>query len=187
MGTPLNAEQIRVGGNGTLWTAPVGTTLPTTPTAAPAAAWLKLGYLTDAGGTITRPIETTPIRGWQAMTPLRMLITSRDVVGAFELLQWSQDTVKLAFGGGTVSNPSAGVYKWVPPAPETVDYRAFMLDWIDGSLNYRWIVPKGLVTDFGGTTIARTDAAILPITFTAIPVVGQDSDNLLTDDPSWSS
>lgn len=187
MGTPLNSNQIVVGGNGTVWVAPLDTTQPTNPTAAPVAAWLKLGYVTDAGATITDTKALNPIPAWQSFYAVRQIIASREFTVAFGLLQWSQDTVKLAFGGGTISNPSAGVFKFVPPSPEDVDYRMLMLDWVDDTKNYRLIVPKGLSTETVNPTVARTDAAILPITFAAVPATGTDAYVLYTDDPSFSS
>lgn len=187
MGTPINADQIVVGGNGTIWVAPLATAQPTTPTAAPAAAWLKLGYVTDEGATITDTKAINDILAWQSFYPVRKIIASREFTISYGLLQWSQDTIKVALGGGTITNPAAGVFKFVPPAPETVDYRMMMLDWVDGTKNYRLIIPKGLAVETVNPTVARTDAAILPVTFAAVPASGVDAYTLYTDDPSFSS
>jgi len=183
-----NADAVVVAGNGTVRVAPVGTTQPTTPTGAPVAAWLDLGYVTGDGVTFTDSKDITDVDAWQSFYPIRKIITGKNATLAFALREWDERNIPLAFGGGSVTNPSAGVWRYAPPAAGTLDLRAMMIDWIDGIKNYRLIIPRGLVTETVETNLVRTDSAVLPITFAAIPLsTAVDPYLLLTDDLSFSS
>lgn len=184
---PNDADEIVVAANGTVRVAPVGSTQPTNPTSAPVAAWVDLGYVTEDGATFTDSKEIEDVLAWQSFYPVRKIVTAKEATLAFSLRQWNEATVKLAFGGGTITNPSLGVWKFVPPDPETLDERALMLDWQDGDKNYRLIFPKGLVTEAVETQLVRTGSAELPITFSAVPATGDDAYILLTDDIAFSS
>lgn len=178
-----SVDEIVVGANGSLWVAPVGTAAPATEVAVPGAGWVDLGYASEDGVTLTdsKTFEAIPV--WQLFYAARRIVTERDLAVAFVLRQWNPDTVALAFGGGTVSAPSAGHFKYVPPSPEELDERSLMVDWVDGTKNYRLIIPRGIVTENVETNLVRTGAADLPITFS---LLGDDSGDpwyLLTNDP----
>jgi hypothetical protein len=183
-----DADQIVVAANGTVYVAPVGTTQPTDPTSAPAAAWVDLGYITEDGATFTDSKEIEDILAWQSFYPVRKIVTGKEASASFALRQWNENSIPLAFGGGSVTNPSTGVWRYVPPNPEDLDERALMIDWQDGDKNYRLIIPKGLVTEAVETQLVRTGSAELPITFAAVPASTDDDPFvLITDDLAFSS
>lgn len=183
-----DADEIVIAANGTVRVAPVGTAEPTTPTEAPAAAWVDLGYITEEGATFTDSKEIEDILAWQSFYPVRKIVTGKEAAVSFSLRQWNEATIPLAFGGGAVTNPTTGVWRYAPPSPEDIDERALMLDWQDGDKNYRLIIPKGLVTDAVETNLVRTDSAVLPISFAAIPAsTADDPWFVLTDDLAFSS
>lgn len=185
---PTDANEIVVAGNGTVRVAPVGTTAPTTPTATPAAAWIDLGYITEDGATFRDSKDIADIEAWQSFYPVAKIITGKEATVSFALMQWNERTVPLAFGGGSVTNPSAGVWRFAPQSPGTIDYRALMIDWADGIKSYRLIIPRGLVIEAVDTNLVRTDSAVLPITFSAVPVSSSDDPFvLLTNDLAFSS
>lgn len=184
---PESADEIVVAANGTVWVAPVGSTQPTNPTAAPNGSWTDLGYINEDGATFTESKEIEDIISWQSFYPTRKIVTSKEATVSFALQQWNENTIKFAFGGGTVSQPSPGVWKYVPASPEVLDERALMIDWQDGTKDYRLIIPKGLVTEAVETQLVRTGSAELPITFAAVPATGSDAYILLTDDIAFSS
>jgi len=182
-----DADQIVVAANGTVYAAPVGTTQPVTPTEAPSAAWVDLGYINEDGATFTDTKEIEDITSWQSFYPTRKIVTAKEATVSFALQQWNEQSIPLAFGGGAVTNPSVGVWRYVPPDPETLDERALMIDWTDGDKDYRLIIPKGLVTEAVETQLVRTGSAELPITFSAVPDTDEDPFILLTNDLAFSS
>lgn len=180
-------DQIRVGANGTIRVAPVGTTAPTDEIAAYAAGWVDLGYTSEDGVTLTDAKTLAEIPVWQLFYAARRIITGRDFTAAFVLRQWSIDTVKLALGA-TVTEPTPGHYKIVPPSPESIDQRALGIDWIDGTKHYRLLIARGMVTENVSTKIARANASDLPVTF---GIIGDDAAGdpwtIYTDDPAFEA
>lgn len=180
-----DVDDIIVGANGTVWVAPVGTAAPTTPVAVPGAGWLDLGYTSEDGVSLVDGKTVEPIRVWQLFHAARRVVTERETTISFVLRQWGKDQVKLAFGGGTVTEPTAGVFKYEPPNPEDLDERALMIDWADGAKHYRWINLRGNVSDNVESQLVRTAAVDLPIAFGILGTDGVKPWYLLTDDPAF--
>lgn len=182
-----DSDEVVIGSSGDIYVAPVGTTLPTDPTASLAAGWSgSLGYVTEDGVQWAPNFEINQIPAWQSFYPVRTLITGRNISVGFSLMQWNTPSLILAFGGGAVTEPSGNVFRYSPPSASELDERALIVEWADGDKDYRLVVPKGLVSDLGETQLARTEAAVLPITFTInAPPEGQDPWYLLTNDPAF--
>ncbi len=183
-------DQIVVGANGTVFVAPVGTAAPIDSDSALAAGWVDMGYINENGVVFRDSKTLAEIRVWQLFYVARRIVTGRDAQIVFALSQWNDDTVKLGFGGGTVTEPDPvgrpGEYKYVPPAPETIDERAAIVAWTDGTRDYRLHIPRGMVVEAVETNLVRTSNAELPITF---GINGSDTGNpweLFTDDPAFN-
>lgn len=176
-------NEIVVGANGSVYVAPVGSTEPATISAALDAAFIELGYTDEDGVTFSDGKTIEDIRVWQSFYPVRKLVTERESSVSFNLMQWNKTTVPLAFGGGAVTEDAVGEYRYTPPAPETLDERAMIVEWLDGLYTYRLVIPRGTVEDAVETELVRTNAAALPITFGVTGVEGNDAWYLLTDDP----
>lgn len=179
-----DVDEIVVGANGTVWTAPVGTVAPASQDAVPAAGWLDLGYTSEDGVTFrdSKTLEAIPV--WQLFHPARRIVTARDTNVEFVLRQWGKSQVPFAFGGGEITTVSAGNFKYSPPAPEDIDERSLMVDWADGTKNYRLVIVRGMVSDAVETNFVRSAASDLPITFSVNGSEAGDPWYLLTDDPA---
>lgn len=178
-------DEIVVGANGTVYAAPLATTAPTTAVAAPAAGWVDLGYCTEDGVTPTDEKSMESVPAWQSFYPVRRMITDRNFSVQFTLLQWNPDTVGLAFGGATVSEPTTGVFKLSPPDESVIDERALMVDWADNAKHYRLIIPRGIVSENTEFNVRRGQASPLAVTFSVLGQDGVDPWYLLTDDPAF--
>ena len=185
---PIDSDEVVVGGDGGVYVAAVGTTGPTDIETALDAGFTHLGYTTDDGLSLSPGMDITEIPAWQSFYPVRRIVTARSFDMGFTLLQWNQESIKLAFGGGsfaTTAGPPA-YYTYTPPEPEDLDYRALVIEWEDGTKNFRLHVPKALVTDVGDLGINRTDAAGLDLTFSLVATDGTQPFTLLTDDPAFA-
>jgi hypothetical protein len=182
-----DVDEIVVGANGTVWTSPVGTAVPADESAAPGVGWTDLGYVSEDGVTFTdsKTLEKIPV--WQLFGPARRIVSERETNLNFVLRQWGLDQVPFAFGGGEVTEPTAGHYKYAPPDPEDVDERALMVDWVDGTKNYRLVIVRGVVSEAVETQLVRTAAADLPIGFSVNDVESGDRWYLLTNDPAFEA
>lgn len=164
----IDASEVVVGGDGRVYVAPAGTAVPTSATASLPATWVDVGYISEDGVTFLGGSEQEDINAWQSYFPIRKLITARSAAVEFILRQWNGDTLKLAFGGGSVVT-DAGTTYYAAPAPGTVDPRAMIIEWEDGSETYRLVIPRGQVTGDVETQLVRTAAADLPVSFAATP------------------
>lgn len=179
-----DVDDILIAGNGKLWVAPVGTAAPADESAAPGANFLDVGFLSEDGATIVDSHDLSIVNVWQLFYPARRHITGRDFTVAVAVRQWDKTTLPLALGGGALTTATAGHFKYVPPAPETVDDRALLLDWADGTRKYRLVVPRCMITENVEIHLSRQDPADLPITFGILGSDGVDPWYLLTNDPA---
>lgn len=190
---PASSSQIVIGGTGKVYVAPVGTAAPADHVTAWVAAWVDLGYTSEDGVTFGEARSVESIAAWQAFNPVRRIVTSIDTTIAFVLRQWSKDTVKLAFGGGTITQVAAAAGPpaiaahslFTPPDPSVLDERAVGLEWVDGTKIYRLTTPKAILTEGVETNIARTAASDLPLTMGVVGTDGATAWTLRTNDPSF--
>lgn len=167
----LNAEHIIVGGDGHVWVAPYGTTLPTDVGTSLGeglnTAFVPLGYTTPDGVKfgISRTIKD--INAWQSFAPLRKIVTGAAQKATFNLMEFDGNTVPFAFGGGAVTSTSNGA-KYTPPAPSEIDERSMVIDIKDGDTLHRIVIDKGIVTGDVDTGFTREDAGALAISFEAL-------------------
>lgn len=186
-----NPEELVVGTSGQLYVAPVGTPLPTTPTAALNAAFIGLGYTDDTGVTFSETPTVTDFPVWQSRQPARRELTSQELSITAKLAQWNEETVPLALGGGHITSPSAGVYKYTPPsAGDALDERSMIFDVEDGSEHWRFMFPRGNVSDVVSSDFHRSALGLLPIVFKAL--APEDDPNgppyaILTDSTAFAA
>lgn len=165
-----DASEVIVGQSGQVYAGALGSTLPTNPTSTPAVAFSGMGYHNEDGVRTTQTREITRIGAWQEFTPVRIARQSETFQLGFVLLQWNDVTLPAAMGGGTITNPSGSVYKFVPPTPaDALDERAWICDVTDGSRHLRIIIPRGIVVETVESQFTRTAAGELPITVEALP------------------
>ena len=177
-----DSNELVVAQTGSVYIAPVGTVVPDTPATALAGDWVELGYTTTDGVSFSASVEFDDIDAWQSTTPVRRIVTGRDASVTFTLEQWNPDSFALAFGGGAWTEitapvpPAPGVWEYTPPADtDSIAEYALAVDFVDGDEARRIHVYRGNVTDSVETTLTRTGASVLPITFSALTPDGGDT------------
>jgi hypothetical protein len=183
-----NADELVVAGNGQMYVGPVGTPLPSDADSALNGGFTGLGFITEDGATLTVTPEVSDFMAWQSRSPVRREKTSQEIQIAAALMQWNEETVPFAFGGGDVSG-SAGNYRYDLPSDEAaLDERALVLDAIDGDTHLRWVFPRGNVTEAVEAAFQRANPASLPITFKALaPSAGESPGYFLTDSAAFTA
>ena len=184
----VDTSEIVVAGDASVHVGAVGSTGPSDIATALDAAFTDLGYTSEDGIEWTPGIETNPIRAHQALYAVRYVVTGRTLEFGFELLQWNQETLKLALGGGSVATTAGppAYYTYTPPEPEEIYYRALVLQWEDGDYTFRLHVPKVMVTETSAITLARTDAAGIPLTMAVVATDGVSEFTLITVHPAFA-
>lgn len=183
-----DATELVVASYGTVNVAPVGTPLPSSPTASLNVAFTELGYVTEDGVTISVSPEIEEFMAWQSRQAVRRELTGQEIQLSFELEQWNDETIILAFGGGEVTT-AGGVSRYDFPTDEAaLDERSLVVDWKDGDKSWRVVCERGNVTDAVETNLNRSNLAVLPINFKALdPTDGGEPAYLLWDDPNYGS
>lgn len=159
-----------IAGSGQVYVGAVGATAPTSEVSAlSAATWTGLGYHTEDGASVNQNREIVRHKAWQTKADVRRTTESEVFQVTFVLEQWNEANVPLAFGGGTVSEPSAGKYKYVPPAAgASENEKALILDVVDGSNVLRFYIPRGTAVEGIESQFTRSAMGNLPITFEAM-------------------
>lgn len=184
----LDPDQLVVTGSGRVWTGTVGvSSIPTNVSTAigqsGTTGWVDLGYTTEAGVEFNFGRDTKDIKGWQSRNTLKRIVTGTPSSFKCELLQITHATVRLAFGGGSVtgSNPN---FTFTPPPASFSDERMFIVEGYDGVYTYRFIFRKGLNVAAAAFSFVREDAWKLPL---EVDVLDDDSGEqpwlLQTNDP----
>lgn len=160
-GTSTNVQV----GPGRLWVAPLGTTEPTTATAALPSAWLAIGY-TESGHEYAADLTSEPVEVAEELDPIFYINTRRIQRVTFSMAEMTKRNLAIALGSGATTTNDATAYN-PPTAGSEV---AVMLVWDSeeaaGSTNSRWIYrqakPSGTITIPHGKAPAK---ALIPVTF----------------------
>ena len=88
---------------GSVWVAPVGTTLPTSTTESLNAAFKELGYVSDAGITNSNSPSNTAIKAWGGATVLDVQTDKPDTFKMAFIEATNVDVLKQIYGDNNVS------------------------------------------------------------------------------------
>lgn len=168
-----NASEIRVAGTGRILVAPADTAGPADTAAAWPTGWVDLGYTTTDGIKFNKKDKIDPVDTWQSVSPARFIYSDRDLTVKFQLLQLNEDTVPFFMGGDKVEavGTTGDEFKYDIVANPKRDERALGIEFTDGAdATYRFVIPRGQVTETEEFALTRTGAVKLGVTFTAIAV-----------------
>lgn len=183
-----DSNELVVAANGSIHVGPVGTSVPEDPTDA-LTGFTELGYVTEDGVTFGRGVTVQDFRAWQKRLPVRHSVTEEEMTASFALEQWNEDNFDFAFGGGEVTEPEPGIFRYdFPSGDDALDERALVIRWADGDKHYQLAFERGNVTDEVEVQLARTDLSVLPIGYKAL---SGDDDTIgvffTTDDPAFGA
>lgn len=169
-----------------VYSAPEGTTAPTNLSADWAAGWEALGLLSQDGLTESRSESQTDHWAW-GNTLVRS--TRRQHKRTFQVTALEDNlTVFELANPGSTSDTTGGVTTRTVVAPGK-DIRAFGMEFIDGDVMKRRVIPKGEVTAVGDVVYSDNAIAMTPLTITAYPYDFDDDGRPIlfydiTDDPA---
>lgn len=129
-----------------VWVADVGTTAPTTPTAAPGVGWAELGWISDDGVTEVRDLSSDQKRAWQGATIVRTVRTSD--ARRFKFVAWETSALVLGLmRPGSPVSTTGGITTTSVKSFTGQDTRAWLIDLVDGSIHTRKIIATGEVVE----------------------------------------
>lgn len=164
----LDPENIRVYGDGEIYIAAYGTTLPTTLAGALNAGFLSLGYLTEDGFQVNTEIETYEIGAWQAFAPVgykRTKAVTRLVIPSLEM----SDPVRKAYDdGGSFASSGAGERVYTPPVGGDFSEWSIVADVDDGNDTERYVFDRVILTAKEGLAFRKDQASVANMTFSVV-------------------
>lgn len=159
-----NADHVELG-PGRLYVAPLGTTEPTSASAALPSAWVAIGY-TEDGSAFASDITSEPVEVAEELDPISYVNTRRLNRVSFSMAEATARNLVLALGGGAAT-ANDGTSVEPPDAGAEV---AVMLVWdseeTPGASNVRWIYRQAKPS--GTIEIAHRKApakSLIPVTF----------------------
>lgn len=167
-----DSTQVLVAPNGKILTAPLGTTQPTDVTTSWAAGWVDLGYADENGVKITPSLTTVNLSAWQSAAPVKTLVTNIGLDLDFNLDQFNADVTSLYFFGATWASLGGGVFKLNMASTPVSQERMMGIEWSDGTVTNRMVIPRGMVSKQTAASLTRKDAMIMGVTFTALDSSG---------------
>lgn len=175
MATELQADDVLIGtANGPgIWMAPVGTAAPTDATSALAAPWSTLGYLSEDGVTLSQSTNSEDIYPWQGRSPVRTMITERNLAMEFSMFEFNEQNLQLYFGmeQATAGDANSWSLNVVSNAPAQI--YSFCIDVADLGVKVRYYIPRGSLSDAGDLEITDSGVMALPVTLKTLDSAGE--------------
>ena len=167
-----NASNVSAGKpkiTGAIYAAPIGTTLPVTPTEELDEAFKGLGYCSDEGLTNSTNLETTDIKAWGGDTVL-VIQTSKDDTFHFVLLEVKNlDVLKFVFGMTNVSGDLQNGLT-ITVNNKDVDQVSLVIDMIlSGNTLKRIVIPTMSLSEIGDIEYSDQNPIGYDVTVKCIP------------------
>lgn len=125
----LDTTTIVVPGGGGLYRATAATVAPTN-LASLGGSWTRVGYMHADGWEVTTEGEDYEIFAYDTTDPVIAGVASQVSELSFQLLQWDEENLEFAFGGG-VYTAGATQDTFVPPATPTSEH-AILITLLNG-------------------------------------------------------
>lgn len=164
---PTTAANVKVAVTGSVYTAPTGTALPTSVSAALNTAFSDLGYISEDGVVLSTATDQTDIKAWQNGDTVRSIQTSHDFTVAFTMIETNELTLAVFFNAFT---HGAGAASGTALIKGNTPYRGeFVINVVDGTDLFRLVLPDAQVTSREDITLANGEAIGYGVTLTAYP------------------
>lgn len=162
----VNSELARIWGsdNNSIYLAPIGTTLPTTLTAAPGGDFEDVGWIHSDGLTESLTGSVEKIRGWQGNGVVRTRMNEPGTTLAFTALETKAQTQSLRYVESDVTT-AAGVRSATRSAGQRIAARAAVIDLFDSDsdeVQLRLVIPRLEIAPNGDLVYANSDIAGFP-------------------------
>lgn len=180
----LNDDAVRVGVTGRVYTAPVGTTLPTDVTTPLEAAFVEVGHISEDALTESLEISTEVLRSWQRPIGIRTLTTEVAWTFQFVMLETSPLNLELYYGGAQTT-VAGGVATTAIPAWPQATAKAMVIEIEDGDIITRFALPKVEIGERGEVNHVNTAGTAYDVTVNVLGTSLDDMGYRITNDPEF--
>lgn len=155
--------------SGSIFRAPLGTTLPTTADATLGSAFKPLGYVSEDGVSNDNSPQTEDVKAWGGDTVLNTL-TGKDDKFKYKLIEaLNTDVLKSVYGDSNVSGDlTNGIV--VQAKAVVADSAAYVIDMIlKNNVLKRIVIPNASVSEIAEIVYKDNEAVGYDVTLTAVP------------------
>lgn len=163
-----DASNVAVGkpkATGGVYAGATTATLPTDASASLHASLTGLGYVSDAGLTMTKGGDIQTIRAWGG-EPVKIVKATDDCTFAWTFIETSDNVLKEIVGS---DNVTTGLTSTIKFNGTQIGARAWVFDMLDGDFAIRVVVPNGEMTGEVSVTFVAGTPVSWPATITALP------------------
>lgn len=154
---------------GAIFTAPLGTTLPTSVSASLAAAFENVGYISDSGVVNSNTASTTAVKAWGGDTVLDIQTDKPDTF-KFTLIEAKNvNALKLVYGSENVSGTLSTGITINANSKEQVAGCLVIDMLLSNNTAKRIVIPNGKVTTVGDITYSDGAAVGYETTISCYP------------------
>lgn len=168
----MQSQYVSVGkpnGSGSVYKAPLGTTLPTTANSELDSAFVELGYVDENGLTNSNTPSSSDVKAWGGTIVLSYQEEKPDTF-QFKLIEsLNPEVVKVAYGDNNVSGTlETGITIKANAAEQ--EENAYVFDMVlRGGVLKRIVIPDGKVSEVGEITYVDNEVIGYDITISALP------------------
>jgi len=153
---------------GAVFTAPLGTALPTSATAALAAAFENMGYVSEDGFTNATSADSEEFNDWNGDV-VDSSQTSHSETYALKFIERNATVLKSVYGDANVTVGGDGSVT-VQHTSADREHRCFVIDeMLKGDRINRTVIPDGKITEVGDVVHKKSELLGFDSTITAFP------------------
>lgn len=155
---------------GAVWTAPLGTTVPTDATSSlDTSKFVCLGYVSEDGLSNNNELSVNAIKAWGGNIVYRSLTEMNDEFGLALIETENVDVLKTVYGSNNVTVDGSGNIK-IDVKGEDPEERVWVFELaLRGDRAKRIVVPDGAITSRDEISYNDSDAVAYGITVSAYP------------------
>lgn len=155
--------------SGAVYTAPIGTTIPTDATTALDAAFVSLGYVSEDGLSNNNELSVEAIKAWGGNIVLRSLTEMNDEFSLVLIETENVDVLKAVYGDANVTVDASG-NATIDVKAEDPEERIWVFELaLRGGRAKRIVIPDGAITSRDEISYNDADAIAHGITISAYP------------------
>ena len=153
--------------------ADLGSTLPTSGSTSPDAAFVSAGYIGEDGVTENNGRSIEKIRAWGGDT-VKVTQTEHTLTYQFTFIEsLNAGVLETVYGSDnvvtTAATASTGTLQAITITSDVLPHKSFIFEIKDGDAKVRIVVPDGQITEIGETTYSDAAAIAYQVTIECFP------------------